>query len=41
MPKSLGGWFMWALSTVLIVGVGIFILSRTPLWGMILPKAGA
>lgn len=41
MPKSLGGIFGWIISTLIVVTVGIFILSRTPLWGMILPKAGS
>jgi hypothetical protein len=41
MPKTLGGWFGWLFMTVIVVAVGIFILSRTPLWMMILPKSGA
>lgn len=36
MPKSLGGILGWAISTVVVVGVGIFILSRVkPLWRVI------
>jgi len=40
MPKSLGGLVGWAFSTVIVVGVGIFILSRVkPLWRVIVAPA--
>lgn len=36
MPKTLGGLLGWAISTVVVVGVGIFILSRVkPVWRVI------
>ena len=37
MPKSLGGFFMWTISTLIVVAVGVAILSRTPFWPMIKP----
>jgi hypothetical protein len=41
MPKTLGGLFGWAISTVIVVGVGIFILSRIPpVWRVIMPAQG-
>jgi len=33
MPKSLGGLFGWVVSTIIVVAVGIFILSRIPRCG--------
>lgn len=42
MPKSLGGLFGWVLSTLIVVAVGIFILSRIPpLWRIVVPSTGA
>jgi hypothetical protein len=42
MPKSLGGLFGWVVSTIIVVAVGIFILSRIPpLWRVIVPSSGA
>lgn len=41
MPKTFGGIVGWAISTVVVVGVGIFILSRVrPVWRVIVaPQA--
>lgn len=37
MPKA-GNLIGWTVSTLVMVAVGIFILSRTPVWGMLVRK---
>jgi hypothetical protein len=42
MPRNLGGLFGWVISTLLVVAVGIFILSRIPpIWRVLTPSQGA
>lgn len=42
MPKSFTGLLGWVLSTMVVVAVGIFILSRIPpIWRLIVPSQGA
>ena len=42
MPKSFGGLLGWVISTILVVAVGLFILSRIPpVWRVIVPSQGA
>lgn len=41
MPKSFGGLLGWLVSTVLVVAVGLFVISRIrPLWNIIMPPQG-
>lgn len=42
MPKSAGGLIGWAVSTIIVVAVGVFILSRIkPLWRVIVAQPAA
>jgi hypothetical protein len=41
MPKSAGGLVGWLVATLLAVAVGVFILSRTPLWVKLFPAPKA
>lgn len=42
MPRNLTGLFGWVISTLVVVAVGIFVLSRIPpLWRMLVPSSGA
>lgn len=42
MPKSLGGLVGWTVSTLVVVAVGLFILSRIPpVWRIIFPTPSA
>lgn len=41
MPKSFGGLIGWLISTVIVVAVGIFVLSRIrPVWRVLMPPQG-
>lgn len=39
MPKSVGGLVGWTIGTLVMVAVGVAILSRTPIWVKLFPKA--
>lgn len=41
MPKSAGGLIAWAISSLVIVAVGLFVLSRiAPIWRiLVVPRA--
>lgn len=40
MPKSAGSLVAWTISTLLMVAVGIFVLSRVPMaWNLIYKRA--
>lgn len=42
LPTSAGGLLAWVISTLVVVAVGIFILSRIPpVWRVLMPKAPA
>jgi len=39
MPRQFGGLIGWLISTLFVVAVGIFVLSRIrPLWAMLMPR---
>lgn len=41
MPRTLGGLFGYIFSTVIVVAVGIFVLSRIrPLWRVLMAPQG-
>lgn len=42
LPSTAGGILGWVISTLVMVAVGIFILSRIPpVWRVLMPKAAA
>lgn len=39
MPRTIGGLFTWIISTLIVVAVGLFILSRIgPLWRIVVAQ---
>lgn len=40
VPRSVGGLVVMVVMSVVMVSIGVFVASRTPLWGMLFPKQG-